>query len=286
MSDNGLNSEVRIVPASIMHSRGSWPILLLATLFVIGAFLTWYFTWFGRELSDADVSAYLVDEKHPRKVQHALLQIQQRMERHDAGAKHWYPQLIALAGNPETELRLTVAWVMGFDNKDEEFHHTLLKLLQDSEPIVRRNAALALIKFGDLSGRQEIRNVLEPYPVKATAGGVVSSALKVGSSISRGTLLARLQDGSKLTEVRSPLPGTIESVATESGVTVTPDTLLLTLASDEESIWEALRGLALIGEREDREAIERYLQRGTNNDRLKEQAALTVKAIQGRENLR
>ena len=93
-----------------MAVPGSKPILFLAILFVSATFLAWYFSWFGRELSDADISKYLADEKNPRHVQHALLQIQQRMERGDTSAKNWYPQLVTLSGNPETVFRLTVAW--------------------------------------------------------------------------------------------------------------------------------------------------------------------------------
>ena len=40
----------------------SRPILLLAILFVAATFLAWYFSWFGRGLSDADISKYLADE--------------------------------------------------------------------------------------------------------------------------------------------------------------------------------------------------------------------------------
>src|SRR5678815_921487 len=127
----------------------SRPILILAALFLAATFLAWYFSWFGRELSNDDIAKYLADEKNPRHVQHALLQIQQRMERGDPSAKSWYPQLVVLSGSPETEFRLTVAWLMGFDNHAPEFHDALLKLLRDQEPIVRRNAALALVRFGD-----------------------------------------------------------------------------------------------------------------------------------------
>ena len=64
-------------------------------------------------------------------------------------AKQWYPQVLQLAGSPETEFRLTAAWLMGFDNRSQEFHQKLLKLMRDPEPIVRRNAALALVRFND-----------------------------------------------------------------------------------------------------------------------------------------
>ena len=90
-----------------MTGKGNRPILILAALFVVASSLAWYFSWFGRELSDADISKYLADEKNPRHVQHALLQIQQRMEKGDGSAKNWYPQLIKLSGNLETEYRLT-----------------------------------------------------------------------------------------------------------------------------------------------------------------------------------
>src|ERR1043166_8444615 len=110
MPENGNHPGVRAVEVRPAGPR-TGPILLLAALFIAATFLAWYFTWFGRELSDADISTYLADEKNPRHVQHALLQIQQRMERGDATSKAWYPQVIALSGSQETEFRLTVAWL-------------------------------------------------------------------------------------------------------------------------------------------------------------------------------
>ena len=284
VDDNGNKPGVRAVEPRVNRFRASGPILLLALLFVVGAFLTWYFTWFGRELSDQDISTYLADEKHPRKVQHALLQIQQRVDKGDPSAKQWYPQLISLAGNSETELRLTVAWLMGFDNHSEEFHAALLKLLSDSEPIVRRNAALALIRFKDSSGREELRSILKPYPIRSNSEGVLNSSLRAGSSVSRGSLIARLKKpNGEIVELRSPLTGKVESIVVESGGNVAPDQIILTLSSDEESVWESLRGLSLIGTAEDVRLIEEYLQDSTGeSERIKEQAALTIKSIQSR----
>src|SRR4051812_3347803 len=113
MADNENNLEAQKVAAATQRVRASGTILILAVLFVAASFLTWYFTWFGRGLSDADISKYLADEKHPRHVQHALLQIQQRIEHGDQNAKQWYPKIMALSGSPETEFRLTIAWLMG-----------------------------------------------------------------------------------------------------------------------------------------------------------------------------
>jgi hypothetical protein len=261
----------------------SRPILLLAVLFVAATFLAWYFSWFGRGLSDADISKYLADEKNPRHVQHALLQIQQRMERGDPSAKNWYPQLIALSGNPETEFRLTIAWLMGFDNKAPEFHDALLKLLHDPEPIVRRNAALALVRFEDSSGREELVSVLQPYVLKAPIDGTMASSMRDGATVARRTLLARIEAPyGKVVELRSPLPGRIEKFAKPNGSQVKRDEDLLTINSDEESVWEALRGLALVGAAEDLPLIQSYADSNDVSKRVKEQANLTAQAISHR----
>jgi len=268
--------------AAAQRVRASGPILILAVLFVVGAFLTWYFTWFGRNLSDADISQYLVDEKHPRRVQHALLQIQHRIESGDASAKQWYPQVINLSSHAETEFRITVAWLMGFDNKSQEFHQALLNLVKDAQPIVRRNAALALVRFNDDAGRQELMAVLHPFEIKSPATGTLESILPAGSDATRGTLVGRINTGSGIVEVRSPLPGRIKDVASVVGSNVNPDTTVLTIISDEDSIWEVLRGLALVGRLEDLSLIESYANADTQPNRIRQQAAATADAIKRR----
>jgi hypothetical protein len=279
MTGNGNHPEIRV---SEVRRRipGSGPILILAGLFVAATLLAWYFSWFGRELSDGDISKYLADEKTPRHVQHALSQIQHRMERGDGSAKNWYPQLITLSGNPETEYRLTVAWLMGFDNTSQEFHTALLKLVHDEQPIVRRNAALALVRFHDSSGREELVSVLKPYVLKSPADGVVASSMREGATVGRRTPLARIQmsDG-KVAELRSPLPGRVNQIFKPNGSQIAHDEDLLNLNSDENSVWEALRGLALIGTKDDLPIIDSYASSTDASARVKEQAFLTAKAI-------
>ena len=279
MTGNGNHPEIKV---SEVRRRvpGSGPILILAALFIAATFLAWYFSWFGRELSDADISKYLADERNPRHVQHALLQIQERVERGDANVKNWYPQLVALSNNPETEFRLTVAWLMGFDNKSPEFHNALLQLVHDREPIVRRNAALALVRFNDNGGHEELVAVLKPYVVKAPADGVVASSMHEGTNVTRQTPLARIQqsDGN-MAGLRSPLPGRVNQIFKPNGSQVTRDEDLMSLNSDEQSVWEALRGLALIGTKDDLPVIEAYASSSDASARVKEQASLTAKAI-------
>jgi hypothetical protein len=287
MGENGNTPGVRAVEAR-KRRPGSVPILILAGLFLIATLLAWYFSWFGRELSDADIAKYLVDEKNPRHVQHALVQIQQRMERGDPGAKNWYPQLITLSGSAETEFRLTVAWLMGFDNTSIQFHEALSKLLQDSEPIVRRNAALALVRFNDNSGSRELVSILEPYHVTAPASGTVASTLQEEAKVARSTLLARIQqpDGT-IVQLRSPLPGRIHKVLKANGAQVAQGEELLTLNSDENSVWEALRGLALVGSYTDVPVVNIYVNSNDVSAKVREQAKSTVNAIETRtRNLR
>ena len=263
------------------RTPGSGWIILLALLFVVATFLAWYFTWFGRELSDADITKYLNDANNPRHVQHALNQIQERIERHDGSAKTWYPQLLTLSSNPETEFRLTVAWVMGYDNQSAEFHEALKKLVQDQEPLVRRNAALALVRFNDSSGRSEVLSILGPYPVRAPATGVIASSLKQDAEVTRTTLLARIQEpDGKVIELRSPLPGRIDKIVKTNGAQVSSGDEVISLSSDEASVFEALRALTIIDSKEDLPVVQAFA--SSPAKRISQQADLTAKVLQSR----
>src|SRR5258706_319037 len=190
----------------------------LAALFIIVPFLTWYGTWFGRDLSDQDIAAYLSDEKNPRHIQHALSRVEERIERGDPSAQKFYPQIVALAQSPTGEIRKTAAWVMGQDNKSSEFHQKLISLLSDTEPLVRRNVALRLVRFGDASDLPELRSMLQSFESKSTIAGRVVSLLGQGSRIKAGGLLARIRDTSNaVQELRSPVDGAIGRLGLKEG---------------------------------------------------------------------
>jgi hypothetical protein len=290
MSANRSNGNQHPAPPATVagqkRRRSSWPLITLAALFIIAPFLTWYGTWFGRHLSDAEISEYLSDEKKPRHIQHALSQIEERMVKGDAGAKRWYPQIIALASSTVTEFRKTSAYLMGYDNKSEEFHAALIRLLEDVQPGVRRQAALSLVTFGDTRGRGELRAMLEPYTIAASADGLTGSVVSEGSAVREGTLMARIfteTGGETVVEVRSPLPGRIKSVTAREGAHVRAGDALFTIAPDSQFVWEALRALSLIGEREDLPFVERYAYGAEAvPEQVKQQAAQTARAIQGR----
>src|SRR5689334_6505182 len=89
-------------------------ISIFAFLLVLFPFLFWYSTWFGRKLSDSEIDRYFADASKPRRAQHALVQIGERLSQH-RDVSRWYPNIVQQAGNPNLELRQTAAWVMGQD---------------------------------------------------------------------------------------------------------------------------------------------------------------------------
>src|SRR5207244_752724 len=180
-------------PHHKMSPRNRALFFLTAWLIVLMPFLFWWNTWFGRQLSDKQISEYLRDEKHPRHIQHALVQIGDRMARHDTSAARWYEQLPRLSSHPVEEVRNTDAWVMGQDNSVAGLHDALLKMLNDPSLTVRGNAALSLVRFGDPSGRSQIVALLQPARVAAPESGKIVDAGKVGAAIHQGGLVAKLE---------------------------------------------------------------------------------------------
>src|SRR5208283_5559386 len=85
---------------------------LTAWLIVLMPFLFWWSTWFGRHLADQQITEYLNDAKHPRHIQHALVQLGERMGRHDEGAARWYPDLVCRLLLEKKKVRNPDAWVM------------------------------------------------------------------------------------------------------------------------------------------------------------------------------
>lgn len=254
-----------------------------AWLIVLMPFLFWWNTWFGRQLSDQQLTEYLNDEKHPRHIQHALVQLGERMAHHDATASRWYPDLLRLVSHPVEEVRNTDAWVLGQDSSGAAFHDSLLKMLSDSAAVVRGNAALSLIRFGDASGRPQIVALLQPLTIFAPIAGRIIDADKVGTSIHQNGLVAKLQDGQRTFEVRSSISGRIHALSVTTGSTVVAGAEIATIDPSAEQVWEALRALYLVGQRDDLPAIRPY-QRDLPEipDRIRQQAALTEKAIRER----
>ena len=270
--------------AKSARRRTPWPLVVVALLFVIVPSLTWYLTWFGRSLTDEELTRYLSDS-NPRHAQHALSQLAERIEKNDASVSRWNAQVVALSQSQTPDLRMTAAWVMGLEHKSEDFHAALLRLLEDSEPIVRRNAALALVRFGDARSRAELLSMLRPFTIKSTGEGTAYTALTVGTPVKRGSLLVKYRSNPSGTveEIRSPLPGIIETARTSGGDIIEPGDELFVIRPDEEQVRDALLGLYYVGAAEDLSEVERYANGvGGEPEDLKAKAAQVAEAIKRR----
>jgi hypothetical protein len=268
-----------------LSTRNRLLFFLTAWLVVLMPFMFWWSTWFGRALTTKQMGEYLNDNSHPRHIQHAIVQLGQRMSRHDPSAARWYADLVRLASHPREEVRSTDAWVMGQDTAGRGFHEALLKMLEDPSLIVRGNAALSLVSFGDSSGRPQVVSLLQPVAITAPTAGRVMDTAGVGTAIHQGGLIAKLQDGDgqQTRELRSPITGRVRTRSTATGASVVPGTAIATVEPGEEQVWEALRALYLIGQLEDLPAIRPY-QRELPEvpERLRQQAIEAERAIQAR----
>src|SRR5215813_2976553 len=271
-----------VIPAQRRRPSNIW-LIVVAALFIIVPFLTWYLTWFGRALSDDKIAEYLADENHPRNIQHALAQIEARIEKKDGSVKKFYPRIVELTKNPNTEVRKTVAWVMGQDNTSEDFHRALLSLLRDSEPLVRRNAALQLVRFTDVnghleaSGRPELRAMLQPFEAKSPIAGTLMSILPVGSEVHAGALLARIRDASGNTqEFRAAVDGKIAPpVAAREGDNIVANQTIAWLMPDRATMLAALHALAYVGTADDLPLVQSVDQIDSSPETASEESATT-----------
>ncbi len=178
----------------------------------------------------------------------------------------------AAGDDPVEEVRNTDAWVMGQDTSGAGFHEALLKMLQDSSPMVRGNAALSLVRFGDATGRPQIVALLQPAQVRVPTTGRIGPDTSQDSwsdkprrqrSRSAAAGIAHSRRGSRgkaqrsriyrrtgVVELRSPIPGRIRSVV-QQGRNVHPGDRIAVVDPGTEQVWEALRALYLVGQLDD-----------------------------------
>jgi biotin carboxyl carrier protein len=262
-------------------------LLFFATgwLIVLMPFLFWWNTWFGRQLSDKQLAEYIQDDKKPRHIQHALVQIGERVTRHDPSVTRWYPDVVRLASYPVEEVRNTDAWIMGQDVSSKDaasagFHEALLKMLNDSSVMVRGNAALSLVRFGDATGRTHIVALLQPAKVTAPAAGKITDASTLGMPIHQGGIIAKIDAAGRIVEIRSPISGRLRELSAQTGQTVAAGDQIASLDPGTDQVWEALRALYLIGQPEDIPAIRPYERELPEiPDHVRQQAVATEQAI-------
>jgi hypothetical protein len=248
---------------------------------VIIPYIAWQATWFGRPLTDAELTDYLQDPGNSRHIQHALTQIAERMDRGES-ADRWYEDLIQLSEHPAAPVRVTTAWVMGQDPAFKSFHQALTGLLQDNELLVRRNAALSLVRFADRAGLSELRDMLLPHTVRAPVDGAVDYLVSEGEEVHSGNLLIRLSRQGEIHEVRSPLTISVQSLSFPQGAEVKTGAELLMLSPDANHVWESLRALALVGGAGELDLVLSIEEDPGFNPEVRSQAILTREAIEKR----
>jgi biotin carboxyl carrier protein len=270
-----------------MPKKWLYIVLALAVLFVLMPYLLWQATWFGRPLNDEQMAKAFTDVVHPREAQHALSQVADRMENSDpavrASAKMWYPRVVLESTSPENALRSTAAWVMGKDPTDASFHEALQKLLSDGDPMVQRNAALSLVRFGDTSGHDLIISMLKPWQLASPAAGKVAERLTVGDTVNVGTLVGRIEAGGDKIEIRTQMPGTLDQWIVKEGAAVSAGQPIALLDPGSDVVLNSLAALYFIGHTDDVPFIVPYA-RGVNGmpPSVAQQATLTLDAIRNR----
>ncbi len=148
--------------------------------------------------------------------------------------------------------------------------------------MVRGNAALSLVRFGDATGRPQIVALLKPAHITAPSAGKIADADRPGTAIRQGGLIAKLSSNGSTIDVRSPIPGRIRSVS-QTGANVTAGSEIAIIDPAAEQAWESLRALYIVGQMADLDAVRPYERDvpEVSND-VRQQALETEKSIRAR----
>lgn len=271
------------VPERRVANRWLLLVVGLTFLAILVPFLFWRATWFGSPLNNTQIQQDLTHLNNPQQTQHALSLVADRIIRGDKTVARWYPDVAKLANCPIPQIRETAAWVMGQDNTVPQFHQTLLEMLRDSQPLVRMNAALGLVRFDDSSGHAEIIRMLTGEPLLAPQAGRLKRELNVGQGVQTGTVVARIK-GEKETDVVAGAPGSLARWTAADGARVAVGDPIAVLSPTSQMAREALRALYLIGQSSDLNAIAPYA-RGLPgmSAEVTQQARLTMEEIHNRD---
>jgi len=265
-----------------------WAMPVVAALFVIVAFLSWWGTWFGRTLSDSQMKEYLHDTEKPRHAQHAVEQIVKRITEHDPSVSRWYPDVAALAQHPAPQVRSAAAWAMQYDPGYDGFHKALLGMLQDTDASARHQAALSLVPFGDASGRAELIEMLKPHTLRAEASGRATVLVKEGAAVAAGSAIARIkQNDGQTIEIRASESGRVERSSFPEEGEVAAGGELITLSPEIAQVENVFVALGYVGQPEDIPYIQPYTREIPGMpDRVRKQAALVADDIRNRSGAR
>jgi hypothetical protein len=241
----------------------------------------WKGTWFGTPLTDDEIREYLTDADNPRKTQHALERITERIQAKDPIVASFYPLIPPLASNARHEIRMMAAWVMGWDTSGEGFQDALVKLIHDPVELVQRNAALALSKFEDDRCKPVLLSMLEPLEVRSPMAGTISGLLQKGQPVRAEMEIGYLKPAdAPSSKFISPVDGAVKIVSAANGSNVSKGDTIYVISPAQQDMWEALRALLIVGDPEDIETIRANTDRYATTPQIIEQGKETVKAIE------
>lgn len=285
-------SATGVAPASPQVSAGpkrGLVLLLLAAALIVPT-IFWRQVWWGMPLPDDELSERLSDPQNVRHVQHALEELSKRIEEDPDTARPFYRLVISLSDHSEPLIRSAVAWLMGEDNSYEPFKESLHRLAEDDAPVVRYNAAVALARFADGSGRAVLREMLRPYVIKAawdgdSEQGVVADALLPNDPVTYLTRIALVElEGQDHRVQLAPLGGYLTEMRIRSGQRIQRGDEIAAIAPNRDQVRAALRALYLVGGTGDLEDVERYIEPGGHlAASASQQARATAGAIRQRE---
>jgi len=266
------------VPDLTRRNKILMAVVLIVSILIPALF--WQSVWFGRSLSPEQIEQQLAAPASAREIQHALALVEQLIRAGDDQASRYYPAISRLSTHEREEVRTLAAWVMGQGTSSSLFRETLLQMLEDSHPLVRRNAALGLVRFSDRSGLAILRLMLEPFPIQAPAGGVVRFQVGQGDVVSPGSVIARLESDRQESSIPAQLSSRVFELLAEEGQPVAGGQSIATLAAPSDHVWEALRALYLVGETEDLPAVRSFIDNQNYSSELRDQARLTAERLE------
>lgn len=240
--------------------RGALLLIVFAAACVFVPGLFWWGTTFSRSLDDSELVERLAPEATPRDVQHGIEELSRRFLEGRPGMDRWAEDLIRVSRRPEEAVRIGAAWCMQFDATRTSFTERLREMVDaDPSPLARRNAATSLARAGDAAALPVLRAMLRPFEVAAPAAGTIDDLPSVERPVEEGMTLARiLRADGVLTDVRAPVPGTVDEVLVDDGSAVGTGVPIVRIRPGADHVANALAGLGFVGEGSDRELIRSF----------------------------
>ncbi|MCA9320288.1 MAG: hypothetical protein KDB53_06120 [Planctomycetes bacterium] len=263
-------------------NSASTVVTLVVILLLIG--LSWRSCWYATPMDDATMTHILSGKGSDGDIQKALLQIQSRGEKGDDSVQEHYEAVVGLADHPTSQIRSTVAWLMGAQPGVASFEAPLRRLLDDSALAVRQNAALGLANRGDASVRPLLLSMLEKHEIRSEWKGVLEDPRAPKSAVRVGQIVARVVAEDGRHDVLAPIDGTISSRRLAHGDPVDVGTLLLVLEPSVSQITNAVVALGRVGTKDDISVL-RELIEGPRplSDDARRYAAKVLQSLQSRE---